>query len=80
MKGNRFHDGTPGGIRTHGLPLRSFGWAVVLEIGGNRLSLVNQGWRAFYCSFEFVFFQQKSPENRLHVCKMLENPTKAIGL
>ena len=25
MKGNRFYDGTPGGIRTHGLPLRSWG-------------------------------------------------------
>ncbi len=32
-KGNRFFDGDPGGIRTHGLSLRSFGWAIVSEIG-----------------------------------------------
>ena len=54
--------GTHGRIRTSGLPLRSFGWAVVLEIGRDRQSLVDQGWRAFNCSFEFVFFGLKSAE------------------
>ena len=64
---------TPGGIRTHGLPLRSFCWACALAFVWDRLSLVVQGWRAIYCSSEFAFFHLKSPEKGVSclqdVCK-----------
>ena len=65
--------GTPGGIRTHGLPLRSFCLACALALVWDRLSLVVQGWRAIYCSSEFAFSHLKSPERGVSclqdVCK-----------